>query len=168
AVAAPFVAEIHPDDLDWVISSLRDHVEWLREPTNLGHSNHALNQHMGLFVAGSVLVDNDAKQLAAERLESLFEKNYDEEGINAEGAIIYHLLNYRWWNEAKLRLELEGFPVPSALDLLNRAPEALAHATKPDGNFVNIGDTDSGRPTGVDHPYTLYVTSKGAKGEPPA
>src|SRR5699024_5235908 len=63
AVAAPFVAEIHPDDLDWVISSLRDHVEWLREPTNLGHSNHALNQHMGLFVAGSVLVDNDAKQL---------------------------------------------------------------------------------------------------------
>lgn len=167
SVATPFLSATHPTEVPWVVDSLQQHIDWLSDSTNIGHSNHALNQHMGLFVAGSVLDDPEAQTLAVSRLERLFSDNYDDQGINAEGAIIYHLLNYRWWKEVQGRLNAEGYPIPEAFAVLDEAPEALAHATKPDGHFVNIGDTDAGRPTGINSPYTQYVTTKGAEGEPP-
>lgn len=165
--AAPFVQRDFPEQLSWLTQSLEDHGRWLADDRNLGHSNHALNQHMGLFVVGAVLQRRDYQEMAAARLRDLFVLNYDDEGVNAEGAIIYHHLNYKWWNEARERLLLEKFPVPAEFSVLDLAPEVLAHATKPDGNFVNIGDTDAGGPKGLGHPYTDYVTSRGAVGEPP-
>ena len=48
------------------------------------------------------------------------------------------------------------------------APEEIAHATRPDGTFVSIGDTDGGSPKNVGSPYTDYVTSGGATGQAPS
>lgn len=167
SIATPMVAEYFPNELDWMHSSLQDHVRWLEDPAHLGHANHALVQHMGLFVAASVLKSSSHQALAADRLAELFAQNYDSQGINAEGAIAYHYLNYRRWTEATERLSLEDFAVPSSMGVLRHAPEALAHATKPDGQFVSIGDTDGGTPKFLKHPHTDYVSSQGAVGEPP-
>src|SRR5699024_7832518 len=47
------------------------------------------------------------------------------------------------------------------------APEEIAHATRPDGTFVGIGDTDGGGPKAVGSPFTDYVSSGGSDGEAP-
>lgn len=166
-VAVPFVVRRDPEALQWLVPSIEEHLRWLSDESNLGHSNHALHQHQGLFVCGAVLRNEEAMALAEDRMSSLFETAYDEEGVNAEGAIAYHFANYIWWTAARRRLEVEGRPVPESLQLLDRVPIELAHATKPDGKLVGIGDTDGGNVKAVGHPATTWVTSRGADGAPP-
>lgn len=166
-VAVPFVAERDPAALSWLIASIEEHAAWLRDEDNLGHSNHALHQHQGLLVCSAVLRDVAGIGLAAQRLESLFESQYDDQGINAEGALAYHLANFKWWSVARQRLEAEDIAVPSNLQLLDLVPLELAHATKPDGLLVSIGDTDGLAVRGIDHPATRWVSSAGADGRAP-
>ncbi|MBO0924929.1 heparinase II/III family protein [Cellulomonas sp. zg-ZUI199] len=156
------------DDPGWVFDSLHQHGEWLEDERHLGRANHALHQHEALFVIGTVLGQGQWVALGRTRLEGLLEESYDEQGVNAEGSPVYHDLNYRWWSRALRRLELEGEPPLPHSERLAAAPLALAHATRPDGEYESIGDGDGGRPRGIDHPATKYVASNGADGEPPA
>lgn len=156
------------DDPRWVVSSLEQHGAWLEDEQHLGRANHALHQHEALFVIGTVLRHERWVDTARTRLERLLVDSYDEQGVNAEGSPAYHDLNYRWWSRALRRLELEGEPPLPHADRLAAAPSALAHATRPDGQYESIGDGDGGRPRGLDHPATRYVSTEGADGEPPA
>ncbi len=165
--AVPFVSEHRPEALTWLVASIQEHARWLADERNLGHSNHALHQHQGLFICGAVLRDESAMALAEVRLTDLFSSAYDAQGVNAEGAIAYHSANYIWWTAARRRLELEGRTVPTQLAVLDLVPVELAHATKPDGRLVSIGDTDGGNVKAVRHPATTWVTTRGADGAPP-
>lgn len=166
-LAAPLVRDLSPQDLGWLEETISDHLNWLSDPAHLGHSNHALHQHQALFVCARILGDGDAEALAVSRLGELFSEQYDDQGVNAEGAIAYHYANRLWWEKVFRRLDAEGVPRPSGTDKFDLAPEALAHATRPDGSFVSIGDTDGGNPQKVRTPVTDYVSSGGALGEPP-
>lgn len=166
-LAVPFVSKHRPAALEWLGSAIRTHADWMVDERHLGHSNHALHQHQGLFVCGAVLEDTGLQDLAARRLEELFTSAYDEQGINAEGALMYHLANYNWWSMARRRLEAEGHAIPKSMKALDEVPIELAHATKPSGTFVSIGDTDGGSPARIDHPATRWVGTAGADGEPP-
>lgn len=166
--ALPFISTYGPKNLDWLVPSIRQHAEWLADPAHMGVANHALHQHQGLFVCGAVLQDAGLRDLAVRRMSELFAENYDAQGINAEGAIAYHFANYHWWSTARRRLELEGVTPPRGMEMLSEAPVALAHATKPSGTFVSIGDTDGGRPKQMTHPAAVYAFTRGAQGEPPA
>jgi hypothetical protein len=166
-LAAPLLRERSEEDLVWLGASIRDHAAWLSDSGNLGHSNHALHQHQGLLVCGLVLGDETLVRLATERHVELFESQYDSEGINAEGAIAYHYNNYVWWKNAWRRFEAAGIALPDSAAVLEMVPEELAHATRPTGDFVSIGDTDGGSPRKVSHPFTRYVTTNGSDGEPP-
>ncbi|MGP5254614.1 heparinase II/III domain-containing protein [Glutamicibacter ardleyensis] len=166
-IALPFVSDFEPTALEWLIPAIQVHAEWLMDERNLGHSNHALHQHQGLFVCGAVLRNEEMMQIAECRMLDLFKSQYDSQGINAEGAIAYHMANAHWWAAARHRLELEERPVGEAFNLLDAAAVALAHATKPDGALVSIGDTDGGNARVINHSATKWVTTAGADGEPP-
>lgn len=151
----------------WLIEALRVHADWLADDQNLGHGNHSLHQHQALFVVGCALGNQDYAQLASDRLGQQLTWTYDEYGLNEEGSISYQEANYHWWNEAFRRLDLEQVPRPVEAVRLERAPETLAHATQPDGQYVRIGDMDSGGPSRVLSPYTRYASTEGAEGAPP-
>lgn len=167
-LAAPLLRDRSPEDLDWLEETIRDHAEHLADPANLGHSNHALHQHEALFVCGRILGDEQIAELARSRFDELLAAQYDEQGMNAEGAVAYHYNNYLWYERALKRFDAEGFERPPAAARHALAPEGIAHATRPDGTFVGIGDTDGGSPRRVGAPVTDYVSSGGAEGEPPA
>jgi hypothetical protein len=152
----------------WLVDSIHQHGSWIADAKHLGHSNHALHQHQALFVVGSVLGKSEWAQLATQRLTSLFEDNYDEQGVNVEGAIGYHKNNLVWWEEAFKRLDVEGIARPNSADRLSLAYLELAHATKPDGTFELIGDTEASTPGALASPELDYVKSEGAAGQPPA
>ncbi|WP_263119069.1 heparinase II/III family protein [Cellulomonas sp. RIT-PI-Y] len=155
------------EDPGWLLVALEEHGAWLFDEDRLGHSNHALHQHEALFVLGTALRRGEWVEAATDRLGLLFAASYDDQGINAEGSPRYHDLNFRWWSRAFERLRREGVPPLEHAARLERAPLALAHATRPDGVYESIGDGDGGRPQGIDHPATRYVVSEGSEGEPP-
>jgi hypothetical protein len=157
-----------PEKDSWLADSIYEHGTWLADPAHLGHSNHALHQHQALFVIGSVFGNVAWTDLASQRLSALFEENYDEQGVNIEGAIGYHKNNLVWWDEAFKRLDVEGIPRPAAADKLDLAYLELAHATKPDGTFELIGDTETATAGALSSPELDYVKSQGATGQPPA
>lgn len=166
-LAAPLVRDRSPEDLCWLEQTIIDHAEFMADPKNLGHSNHAMHQHEALFVCGRTLSDERFTELAATRFDLLLSEQYDEQGVNAEGAIAYHYNNYLWYERVLRRFDAEGFDRPAAAALHARAPEEIAHATRPDGTFVGIGDTDGGTPKAVGSPFTDYVSSTGSDGEAP-
>lgn len=166
--ALPFVSDFDPVALNWLVPAIEAHAVWLMDGRNLGHSNHALHQHQGLFVCGAVLCDEEMMRLAERRMVELFRSQYDSQGVNAEGAIYYHMANANWWDVARQRLEVERRDIDDSFQLLNAAAVALAHSTKPDGTFVSIGDTDGGNARAIGHPATKWVSTAGADGEPPA
>lgn len=155
------------EDHTWLTESIFQHGEWLAEPANLGHSNHALHQHQGLLVCGLALKKDAWIMMATERMLDLFKSNYDEQGVNAEGSIGYHKYNYQWWETAFQRFDIEGIPRPPEAQRLKLALEELAHATKPNLEFERIGDIDYGGPGGLKSPEISYILSKGAEGSPP-
>lgn len=167
-LAAPVLRDHSPEDLGWLEQTIRDHAEHLADPANLGHANHALHQHEALFVCACVLGDDTLRQLAVQRFNELLDAAYDEQGVNAEGAIAYHHNNYLWYERGLKRFDLEGVPRPPAAARHALAPEEIAHATRPDGTFVSIGDTDGGDARRIRSPFTKYVTSGGADGDAPA
>lgn len=166
--AAPMVAEYFPDSLALLEKSINDHGSWLANEKHLGHSNHALHQHEGLLLCGLALRKTAWTDLAVSRLEKLLQSEWDSEGISAEGAVAYHRNNYLWWQRLFRRINDSGLKLPEGADtILENTPLALAHATRPDGMFAPIGDTDGGSATKIKHPACQYVTSQGSQGAPP-
>lgn len=165
--AAPMIAERRPDLLDWLERAIRVHAEHLADPRKMGNANHALHQQESLFVCGRVLGEESYWRLAAERMSALLHEQYDEQGMNAEGATAYHYNNYLWWERALERFDTEKLHRPDGADRHLHAPEEIAHATRPDGTLVPLGDTDTVDPKAIDHPAIDYVTSDGAAGSAP-
>ncbi|WP_426003816.1 heparinase II/III domain-containing protein [Paenarthrobacter sp. NyZ202] len=162
-----FALPLFVDDDAWIVDALREHADWIADETHLGHGNHEFHQHQALFVAGCALGLPVYRDLAVNRLEKLLRSSYDSEGVNEEGSIGYQEQNYHWWQEALKRLELEGIPRPSGYERLALAPLSLAHATQPNGEYVRLGDLDTGGPARIDSPEAQYVASSGKLGSPP-
>ena len=156
------------DDPEPVIASLVTHGEWIANPSNLGHSNHALHQHLSLAMLGSALGRPEWRALALERLEAHIDGEYDHQGVNREGALSYWDLNRTWLLEAVTSLQLEGEDTSHLEHVLARSDLPIAHATRPDGRLETIGDTDEGSRVSGGGRFLDYVRSKGAQGEPPA
>lgn len=165
--AAPQIVENNPELVDWIEHVIRVHADHLRDDENIGNANHAMHQHEALFVVGRVLRDESLWQLALNRLGTLLLEQYDEDGINAEGALAYHHNNYIWWDRTLHRVDLEGVPRPEGAERHLLAPEGLAHSTRPDGTLASIGDTDTLSPRRIGHALTDYVTSNGREGDHP-
>lgn len=158
---------VDPDDNEWLTDAIWDHGVWLSDEKHLGHSNHALHQHQALLVIGLLFSEDSWVDLSIRRLNSLLEESYDSEGVNAEGAIDYHRLNFVWWDTAFRRLDVAGIARPASAGRLDLALLELAYATKPNRQFERIGDTERGGPVGLSSKEIDYVNSEGAEGQPP-
>lgn len=152
----------------WLLDELRVHGAWLLDPLHLGHSNHALHQHAALFMLGAALQENEWLETARRRLEGHFVTAYDAQGVNAEGAPGYWLLNYRWSRELARRLDLEGVDSTFISRAIRDAPLSIAHATRPDGVLEAIGDTGVVRLVREGTEAIDYLATKGSAGSPPA
>lgn len=156
-------------DRPMVEDLLYSHGEWLENEKNLGHSNHAVWQHIALFVLGHAFKNEPWIAVAKERIDQAFNFEYDHQGINREAAPGYHLYNYVLWHDVDARMRAEGDEVEGIAEKLEKAREALVHFTWPDGNLIEIGDTAPRT-----HLKKLageldvdYVLSRGATGEVP-
>jgi hypothetical protein len=163
----PMLSEHARDHLDVVLTSIRQHGEWLLDPARIRLGNHALQQHQGLLVIGAVLQEDGWVDLAVQRMVAMLGSAYDEEGINEEGAVQYHQINYMWWQLAKLRVELARGQAPDEFARIEEAPVGLAHATRPDGTYELIGDTEVYPLRGIPHPAVTWVATGGVSGAPP-
>lgn len=163
----PMLDTHRPDALEAVLASIEQHGEWLADPKRIRIGNHALQQHQGLLVIGAVLERPEWVDLAVSRMTSMLTTAYDEEGVNEEGAVQYHQINYSWWNLTKRRVELVRGGAPSEFSRIERAPLAMAHATRPDGTYELIGDTEVFSLRGIPHPAVQFVSTNGVEGSPP-
>ncbi|MDO5617800.1 heparinase II/III domain-containing protein [Kocuria sp.] len=152
----------------WLVDSLEQHGEWLADPEHLQPGNHGMHQLNGLFVVGAVLQDQKFLDRAVSGIGEFLRAAWDQQGMNAEGAITYHRQNLTWWEDTLRRFDLEQIDRPEGAERLILVPEILAHETSPLGRFARIGDTDGSSPSLIEHPYTSYVTSQGRRGTPPA
>lgn len=169
AIELSLGAPLVPDSDTWFVNLLRAHVDWLLNERNIGVKNHALHQHVGLLVAAATLRDNQAIDVAFERICKQFTSTFDSEGGNDEGSVGYHELNLRWWTHAWARLEAEGREIPDfAVRRIDAGREAFAHMLLPNGQLPQIGDTKRGAAEGGLGPYVDYVVTGGSSGTPPA
>lgn len=166
-LAAPLVAVRSPEKMGWLEATVRTHAQHLANPEKQGVANHALHQAEALFVCGRILHEDSLWQLALDRMSALIVEQYDRQGVNAEGATSYHDSNYLWWEKTLRRVDAEKLPRPPGAERHRTAPEEIAHATRPDGSLVMIGDTDPQAPKSVRSPFIRYVTTNGADGAPP-
>ncbi len=150
-----------------VLDLLNIHGSWIADERHVGHSNHALRQHSALFQVGAVVGNTQWMELAVERLKNHVASAIDDEGLNDEGAVRYWEMNWRWISYAAARLEAEGVDAGFMRERLSLAAEALAFATRPDGKYEPLGDSDPSSPQVYEHPYLEYVTSNGARGQAP-
>ena len=157
------------EDPRWLVDALAVHGEWLADPAHLGHSNHALHQHAALLMLGSALGRDDWTRTARDRIEAHARSAFDDEGVNAEAAPGYWLLNYQWVTDLVRRCELEGVDPGAVAARITDTPQSLAHAARPDGRLEVIGDTGPNTHLrGLRDPELLYVATEGADGRPPA
>lgn len=167
AFALPALSTHRASHVPGIIESLRQHGEWLADPSHIRVGNHALQQHQGLLVIGAVLDNEQWVSTAVARAAQMLETAYDDEGMNEEGSIQYHQINFMWWNTLAKRIEIVTGDVPPAFERIRRAPIAMAHATRPDGRYELIGDTEEFFPRSLDHPAIEWVSSGGTAGTPP-
>lgn len=166
--ALPMLQDHRPEKLDAFLTSIHQHGEWLADGSNIRRGNHGLQQHQGLLVIGAVLQEPQWVQIATQRAVEMLRESYDEQGINEEGAVQYHQMNFTWWHTMRKRLQVVSGNTPEEFDRIALAPLGLAHAARPDGTFELIGDTEAVRLRDVGHPAVDYVRSGGAEGVAPA
>lgn len=160
--------KVSSEFLDDIVESIFQHGEWLAEEKNIRPGNHGLQQHQGLLVIGAVLNREDWIDLAIARCREMLVQSYDEQGVNEEGALQYHQINYSWWNLVKRRIEIVRGESPQEFQRIDSAPLALAHSIRPDGAYELIGDTEVYRPRLPWTEEVLYATTDGASGRPPS
>ncbi|WP_368842400.1 heparinase II/III family protein [Kocuria sp. CPCC 205235] len=152
-----------------LLDALNTHGEWLADEDHQASGNPALHQNVGLFVLASFLKRRDWQELAIRRMGSLFESSFDTSGANDEGSVDYHRMNLSWWRATWDRVSAEGVEVPSHVsDTLSKAATFLAHATRPDGTMVTLGDTHLRQVQANEWPELEYVASGGESGQPPS
>lgn len=167
AFGLPQLQQAGLSGVDKVSESLAQHGDWLADPSKIRTGNHALQQHQGLLVIGAALGRNDWVDLAIQRSSQMLLTAYDEEGINEEGALQYHQINYTWWNQLRRRIEIVRGSAPSEFGRIERATDGLLHSLRPDGAYELIGDTEIFRPRLDLTPELKYATTGGAEGRQP-
>jgi hypothetical protein len=153
----------------WLRSSLLTHGSVLASPSfYVWHTNHALNQSIGLLEIGCVLGRSDWKSLAARRLSTLIAESIDLEGVTNEQSVDYQLYNYNRYRVARARLVACGQPVPSSFARLARMPVFLAHATLPNGHYEMLGDTADSSAAVIRGTPAEFAATLGASGPKPS
>ncbi len=153
----------------WLDDAIRLHGSVLAEPAfYVVTGNHALNQSLGLLDVGCYLGRTDWQQLASRRLDRFVSAAIDGQGVSDEQAVKYDRYDYDRFELAREHLQRCGLPVSAAFDRVDRIPAFLAQATRPDGHYETIGDSDDRRSSVIPGTPAEYSASLGTKGIAPS
>jgi len=151
----------------WLVDAARAHAAYIKTHWK-GAWNQGLEQDLGALAVGCIIGPSTIATDAADRMNRALVSSVLPDGSSNEQAMQYASYSYRQWNLAQAGLQRCSLPEPAGFDRLPKLAEFVAHATQPDGNLVQIGDTAAAPPTtGAGTPLE-YVTSMGAAGTPPA
>jgi hypothetical protein len=129
--------------------------------------NHALNQAIGLLEVARVLNRTDWLQLAARQINDLVAKSVDAQGVTNEQSVGYELYNYRRYTIARSRMLAVGMTPGDAFSRVDRMPGFLGAATRPDGRYEMIGDTQSSLARSIPGTAAEFTATLGASGPRP-
>ena len=154
----------------WIRAALERHGRVLAAPGfYVGHSNHALNQDIGLLAAGCALGRLAWADLAARRIDRLAAESIDAQGATNEQAVGYEAYNYARYTEAVARLRRCGRAVPRRLSTrLALMPSFLAQGTMPNGRYEPIGDSEARPADVISGTEAAFAASLGRLGVRPA
>jgi hypothetical protein len=163
-------ASIYLRDQEWLQSALVLHGTTLADPLFYeNHGNHALNQSIGLLEVANVVGRADWKKLASDRIGALILESVDSQGVTNEQSVGYQEYNRGRYRLAEARLRAMDLPIPASFSRLDQMPNFLAYATRPDGFWETIGDTDASAAVSIPGTWAEFAATKGASGpKPPA
>lgn len=161
-------ASTYLPDRPWLQSALLLHGRTLADPAFYEiHGNHALNQSIGLLEVANVVGRADWAKLASDRIGVLILESVDSQGVTNEQSIAYQQYNLGRYRLAEARLNAMGLPIPASFARLDQMPKFLAHATRPDGKYETIGDTDTMAAVSIPGTWAEFAATKGASGPKP-
>ena len=139
------------DPQPWISAAMEGTVDFL-SANWAGLYNHGLDQDHSIVMAGCVLGRDDWIEFGRQRLGKILPVSIDDEGATNEQSTAYAQYTYYRWLAAEKTMTTCGLPpLPGLASRLAMNHAFIAHATKPDGLLVPIGDTyptDKGqRPT---------------------
>lgn len=161
-------ASIYLPGRAWLQSALFLHARTLADPVFYEiHGNHALNQSIGLLEAANLVGRADWKKLASDRIATLILESIDTQGVTNEQSVAYQWYNFARYRLAESRLRAMGLPIPAAFARVDQMPKFLAYATRPDGKWETIGDTDTQAAAPIAGTWAEFAATKGASGPKP-
>ena len=153
----------------WLDDAIRLHGTVLADPAfYVGTGNHALNQSLGLLDVGCYLGRTDWQRLASHRIDRFVTQAIDTQGVSDEQATKYDRYDYDRFMLVRDHLLACGLPAPTGFGRIERIPDFLAQATRPDGHYETIGDSDDRSWASIKGTPEEYTASLGTRGTPPA
>lgn len=129
------------DPQPWIAEAMGGTVDFL-SANWAGLYNHGLDQDNSIVVAGCVLGRHDWIDFGRQRLSTILPVSIDDEGATNEQSTAYAQYTYHRWRAAETTMTRCGLPpLPGLASRLATNYAFIAHATKPDGLLVPIGDT---------------------------
>lgn len=159
---------------DYLSSLLKRHLDFLFLEENFqGHWNHGIDQSIALIKLGKCLDEKPAIDVGVARLCESLSVLVDKEGVSIEQAVHYQLYNYKQVSKSVelIKTVCDDQNILSMLDGLLHKQKLmgvfLAHATRPDGSYFEIGDTPFQRAEIIGHEEADYAASLGETGQAP-
>jgi Heparinase II/III-like protein/Heparinase II/III N-terminus len=153
----------------WLDDAIRLHGAVLADPRfYVVTGNHALNQSLGLLDVGCYLGRTDWEQIASRRIDRFITRAIDTQGVSDEQATKYDRYDYERFMLLRDHMLACGLPAPSGFERVERIPDFLAQATRPDGHYETIGDSDDRSWAAIRGTPEEYTASLGTRGTPPA
>ncbi|MGJ7442309.1 heparinase II/III domain-containing protein [Aquipuribacter sp. MA13-6] len=154
-------------DARWLDQALLGHAQQLVGFYSGAH-NHGIDQSIGLLGVGCNLNRKDHADLAVSRMAQATSVMVDSQGVTNEQSVGYAAYSYNRLNALELAIVACGRTPPSVMDRVALMPQFVAHATRPDGTTVAIGDTVTGRVLNWPGTATEFFATRGEAGTPPA
>ncbi len=151
----------------WIEPLIATHAKALTD-RYVGPWNHGIMQNLALLGAGCALQMPAWRATAAARLADGARASIDSQGAVTEQAPGYAPFIQGLLRDIRAHLTACELRVPAGLDTQIEAVDLFAaHATRPGGAFVQLGDTNPVAPSAGMGPYAAWVASGGAQGTQP-
>lgn len=155
----------------WLDALLEEHKAFLLDEKNFqGNWNHGVDQAKSLINVAERLHDSRAEQVGLTRLEGAMLSIVDDEGVTIEQAVHYDYFNYQQLERCISYLDGHRGAENTIAKLharMQKMPDFLAHATRPDGTWFEIGDTPIEPANSIPGTIAEYAATQGASGPRP-
>ncbi|MBL8932326.1 MAG: heparinase II/III family protein [Kineosporiaceae bacterium] len=158
----------------WLTTAAAAHAAYLNAPAHYAAiPNQAIDQALGVLSTGCVLAAGGSatgrayRNAAITRLGTLLDASIGPDGVPLEQAPGYSAYMYALWVKVTASYKGCGLSASGAIPVRTAAvPAFLAHATRPDGKLLQLGDTVTEATPSL--PGSEYAASSGATGTAPA